>query len=40
MVYFDWNNLWLKIQVDEHTGWIKGMSSFRAIGLTMGNAPR
>lgn len=40
MVYFDWNNLWLKIQVDERTGWIKGTSSFRAIGLTMGNAPR
>jgi hypothetical protein len=40
MVYFDWNNLWLKIQVDERTGWIKGTSSFRAIGLTMGSAPR
>jgi len=40
MVYFDWNNLWLKIQVDQRTGWIKGTSSFRAIGLTMGNAPR
>jgi hypothetical protein len=38
MVYFDWNNLWLKIQVDEHTGWVKGTSSFRTIGLTMGNA--
>jgi hypothetical protein len=37
MLYFDWNNLWLKIQVDERTGWIKGASSFRAVGLTMGN---
>lgn len=35
MVYFDWNNLWLQIQVDDRTGWIKGSSSFRAIGLTM-----
>jgi hypothetical protein len=40
MVYYDWNNLWLQIQVDEHTGWIKGTSSFRAIGLEMTNAQR
>lgn len=39
MVYYDWNNLWLQIQVDGHTGWVKGTSSFRAIGLTMANAP-
>jgi len=38
MVYYDWNNLWLQIQVDDHTGWIKGTSSFRAIGLEMTNA--
>jgi hypothetical protein len=38
MVYYDWNNLWLQIQVDEHTGWIKGTRSFRAIGLEMTNA--
>ncbi len=35
MVYYDWNNLWLQIQVDERTGWIKGTGSFRAIGLQM-----
>lgn len=35
MVYYDWNNLWLQIQVDDHTGWIKGSSSFRTIGLEM-----
>lgn len=35
MVYYDWNNLWLQIQVDDHTGWIKGTSSFRTIGLEM-----
>ncbi len=35
MVYFDWNNLWLQIQVDDHAGWIRGSSSFRAIGLAM-----
>jgi hypothetical protein len=35
MVYFDWNNLWLQIQVDDHTGWIRGSSSLRAIGLEM-----
>jgi len=40
MVYYDWNNLWLQIQVDDHTGWIKGTSSFRAIGLEMTNAQR
>jgi hypothetical protein len=40
MVYYDWNNLWLQIQVNDHTGWIKGTSSFRAIGLEMTNAPR
>jgi hypothetical protein len=40
MVYYDWNNLWLQIQVEDHTGWIKGTSSFRAIGLEMTNAPR
>jgi hypothetical protein len=40
MVYYDWNNLWLQIQVGDHTGWIKGTSSFRAIGLEMTNAPR
>ena len=38
MVYYDWNNLWLQIQVDDHTGWIKGTRSFRAIGLEMTNA--
>lgn len=37
MVYYDWNNLWLKIQVDEQTGWIKGAGSFRTIGLEMAN---
>jgi len=40
MVYYDWNNLWLQIQVDDQTGWIKGTSSFRAIGLEMPNAQR
>jgi hypothetical protein len=40
MVYFDWNNLWLQIQVDDHTGWIRGSSSFRAIGLTMPSGPQ
>lgn len=35
MVYYDWNNLWLQIQVDDHTGWIKGSSGFRTIGLEM-----
>ena len=35
MVYYDWNNLWLQVQVDEQTGWIKGSSSFRTIGLEM-----
>src|SRR4029077_20531670 len=29
MVYYDWNNLWLQIQVDGHTGWIRGTSSYR-----------
>ena len=38
MVYYDWNNLWLQIQVDDHTGWIKGTSSFRTIGLEMASA--
>jgi hypothetical protein len=38
MVYYDWNNLWLQIQVDDHTGWIKGTSSLRTIGLQMTNA--
>jgi len=37
MVYYDWNNLWLKIQVDDQTGWIKGTGSFRTIGLEMAN---
>jgi hypothetical protein len=40
MVYYDWNNLWLQIQVADHTGWIKGTSSFRMIGLEMANAQR
>ena len=40
MVYYDWNNLWLQIQVDDRTGWIKGTSSFRTIGLEMTNAQR
>jgi hypothetical protein len=40
MVYYDWNNLWLQIQVNDHTGWIKGTSSFRTIGLEMTNAQR
>lgn len=40
MVYYDWNNLWLQIQVDDHTGWIKGTSTFRMIGLEMTNASR
>jgi hypothetical protein len=40
MVYYDGNNLWLQIQVDDHTGWIKGTSSFRAVGLEMTNAQR
>jgi hypothetical protein len=40
MVYYDWNNLWLQIQVDDQTGWIKGISSFRTIGLEMTNAKR
>jgi hypothetical protein len=38
MVYYDWNNLWLQIQVGDQTGWIKGASSLRAIGLEMTNA--
>ena len=38
MVYYDWNNLWLQIQVNDHTGWIKGAGSFRAIGLEMPSA--
>jgi hypothetical protein len=40
MVYYDWNSLWLQIQVDNHTGWIKGTSSFRTIGLEMANSQR
>ena len=40
MVYYDWNNLWLQIQVDDHTGWIKGTSSFRTIGLEMTSVQR
>jgi hypothetical protein len=40
MVYYDWNNLWLQIQVGNHTGWIKGTNSFRTIGLEMTNAQR
>jgi hypothetical protein len=40
MVYFDWNNLWLQIQVDDHTGWIRGSSSLRTIGLEMVSAQR
>jgi hypothetical protein len=39
MVYYDWNNLWLQIEADEHTGWIKGTGSFRAIGLEMNKGP-
>lgn len=38
MVYYDWNNLWLQVQVDGHTGWIRGTSSYRMIGLEMANA--
>ena len=38
MVYYDINNLWLQIQVDGHTGWMKGASSFRIIGLEMAPA--
>jgi hypothetical protein len=40
MVYYDFNNLWLQIQVNDHTGWVKGTSSFRTIGLEMMNAQR
>ena len=40
MVYYDWNNLWLQIEVDGHTGWIKGSSSLRTIGLTATNGQR
>jgi hypothetical protein len=40
MVYYDWNNLWLQIQVDDHTGWIRGTSSFRTIGLEMTSVQR
>lgn len=40
MVYYDWNNLWLQIQVDDQTGWIKGTSSYRAIGLEMPSEKR
>jgi hypothetical protein len=40
MVYYDWNNLWLQIQLDDRTGWIRGTSSLRAIGLEMTNAQR
>ena len=40
MVYYDWNNLWLQIQVDDRTGWIKGAASFRTIGLEMANSQR
>jgi hypothetical protein len=40
MVYYDWNNLWLQIQVDQQTGWIKGVSSFRLIGLEMTSTRR
>lgn len=35
MVYYDWNNLWLQIQMEGKTGWIKGAGSFRTIGLEM-----
>jgi hypothetical protein len=38
MVYFDWNNLWLQIEADDHTGWIRGANSFRRIGLEMAGA--
>jgi hypothetical protein len=38
MVYFDWNNLWLQIQVGDQTGWIRGSSSLRTIGLEMAAA--
>jgi hypothetical protein len=38
MVYYDWNNLWLQIQVDNQTGWIKGTNDFRMIGLQMASA--
>lgn len=40
MVYYDWNNLWLQVQVDEHTGWIRGTGNFRLIGLEMGTGSR
>jgi hypothetical protein len=40
MVYYDWNNLWLQIQVDDRTGWVKGTSSLHTIGLEMTNAQR
>jgi hypothetical protein len=38
MVYYDWNNLWLQIQVEDHTGWIRGTASFRMIGLQMNSS--
>lgn len=38
MVYYDWNNLWLQIQVEDHAGWIKGPASFRTLGLQMNNS--
>jgi len=38
MVYYDWNNLWLQIQVDNQTGWIKGTNNFHMIGLQMASA--
>jgi hypothetical protein len=38
MVYYDWNNLWLQIQVDGRTGWIRGTSSYRLVGLVMADS--
>jgi hypothetical protein len=40
MVYYDWNNLWLQIQVPGRTGWVKGIASFRALGLEMSSPQR
>lgn len=40
MVYYDPNDLWLQIQVDDHTGWIRGTRNFRMIGLEMITANR
>lgn len=40
MVYFDSNNLWLQIEVDGHTGWVRGVANFRMIGLEMAGTQR